>query len=542
MNVKERVEQLKAVVSKLESRTKKIILAGIAGLIIFSIVIALLLNRNSGYEVLFSGLNEEEAQEIMGKLQESEIDYQYSENGVIRVPEKILDQTRASLAFEGYPKSGFGYQVYTENAGLMTTDTDKDRYALYDLQNRIAATIRVIDGVQDAKVTIALGEQRKYVLTEDALNETTAHVMMTMENGASPSIEQAKAVQRLVASGVPGLEAENVAVIDSATGKEINTAEGEQSGMNSEDADEIARMVEDQICEKVLHVLAPFYGEENIRVSAKAQINMQTLLRESITYTTPDKINQDDKSGIISHEEGTIEISGTKDAVEGGVAGAETNADVPVYDTGAEEDDVEGYGARSWDRDFLVNQIKEQGQITPGALEDLTVSVAVNGDSYGSLTVGDLRALVGNAAGIAEIDWNSKISVVSGPFYQDTFQPEEPEEEGGVFSRMVSSPLFYILLVIVLVLLIVAVVLLVLNAKRKKKKAAEEAAAAAAAAEGDAAAVLEQMPSFDFSKEILEFQNDRGMELKQHIRDFTEENPEISAQLLKTWLNGGGGE
>lgn len=538
MNVKERLEQLKAVVSKLESRTKKIILAGVGGLIVFSIVIALLLNRNSGYEVLFSGLNAEEAQEIMGKLQESEIDYQYSENGVIRVPEKILDQTRASLAFEGYPKSGFGYQVYTENAGLMTTDTDKDRYALYDLQERIAATIRVIDGVQDAKVTIALGEQRKYVLTEDALNETTGHVMLTMENGASPSIEQAKAVQLLVASGVPGLEAENVVVVDSATGNEINTAEDEQSGLTSKDTDEIARMVEDQICEKVLHVLIPFYGEENIYVSAKAQINMQTLLRETITYTTPDKINQDDKTGILSHDQGTIEISGTKDAVEGGVAGAETNADTPVYDTGAEEDGVEGYGARSWDKEFLVNQIKEQGQITPGALEDLTVSVAVNGDSYGSLTVGDLRSLVGNAAGIAEIDWNSKISVVSGPFYQDTFQPEEPEEEGGVFSQMVSSPLFYILLVVVLVLLVVAIVLLVLNSKRKKKKAAEEAAAA----EGDAAAILEQMPSFDFNKEILDFQNDRGMELKQNIRDFTEENPEISAQLLKTWLNGGGGE
>ena len=131
MNVKERLEQLKAVVSKLESRTKKIILAGLAGLIVFAVAIALLLNRNSGYAELFSGLNAEEAQEIMGKLQEMEIDYQYSEEGVIRVPENILDQTRASLAFEGYPKSGFGYQVYTENAGLMTTDTDKDRYALY---------------------------------------------------------------------------------------------------------------------------------------------------------------------------------------------------------------------------------------------------------------------------------------------------------------------------------------------------------------------------------------------------------------------------
>ncbi len=104
---------------------------------------------------------------------------------------------------------------------------------------------------------------------------------------------------------------------------------------------------------------------------------------------------------------------------------------------------------------------------------------------------------------------------------------------------MVSSPIFYILLVIVLVLLIVAIVLLVLNGKRKKKKAAEEAAAAEGEAVG---AILENMPDFDFNKEILEFQNDRGMELKQNIRDFTEENPEISAQLLKTWLNGGGGE
>ncbi len=63
--MKERVEQLKAVVSKLESRTKKIILAGAAGLIVFAVVIALLLNRNRGFEVLFSGLNTEEAQQII---------------------------------------------------------------------------------------------------------------------------------------------------------------------------------------------------------------------------------------------------------------------------------------------------------------------------------------------------------------------------------------------------------------------------------------------------------------------------------------------
>ena len=43
-------------------------------------------------------------------------------------------------------------------------------------------------------------------------------------------------------------------------------------------------------------------------------------------------------------------------------------------------------------------------------------------------------------------------------------------------------------------------------------------------------------------KEImtLEPEEDRGAELRHSVREFAEMNPEISAQLLKTWLNGGG--
>ena len=43
----------------------------------------------------------------------------------------------------------------------------------------------------------------------------------------------------------------------------------------------------------------------------------------------------------------------------------------------------------------------------------------------------------------------------------------------------------------------------------------------------------------DINQELQEIQNDRGMELKRNIRDFAEQNAEISAQLLKSWLNGG---
>ena len=255
--MKERIAQLKAVVSKLDSKMKKIILAGVAGLIVFSIAVALLLNRDRGYEVLFSNLGTEEAQQIIGKLQESQIDYQYTKNGEILVPSNVLDQTRANLAFEGYPKNGFGYQVFTENAGLMTTDSDKNRYAIYDLQNRIAATIMLFDGVRDAHVTIAMGEERKYVLSDENVQQTTANAVVTMADGGSPSVEQALAVQRLVASGVPGLDPENVAVFD-GNGNDVSTSEEDNKSLTSQDTEEIARLIEGQITAKVLHVLAPF--------------------------------------------------------------------------------------------------------------------------------------------------------------------------------------------------------------------------------------------------------------------------------------------
>ena len=67
--MKEKFGQFKEFIGKLSSKTKKIIIAGAAVLIIGAVAIALILN-NQPYEVLFSGLGTEEAQQIVEKLQE----------------------------------------------------------------------------------------------------------------------------------------------------------------------------------------------------------------------------------------------------------------------------------------------------------------------------------------------------------------------------------------------------------------------------------------------------------------------------------------
>lgn len=237
-----------------------------------------------------------------------------------------------------------------------------------------------------------------------------------MKDGGSPTEDQAAAIQRLVAKSVPGMELDQVAVFD-GNGNDVSVSE-ESSSMNGSDAEEIAAVIENQIEEKVHDVLGPVYGNQNVRISARAKVDMQRLIRESTTYNTPEKIDPNDKSGIVSHEESMTENTKNGRGTAGGEVGTETNADNTEYAAGGGGNSSAGSESESVSKDYLVNQIKEQGQIDPGVLTDLTVAVAINGEGYGELTDKKIRDLVGNAAGIAAEDREGKISLVSAPFYK----------------------------------------------------------------------------------------------------------------------------
>lgn len=520
--MKERIDQIKESLDKLNSRTKKLLIIGIAALIIGAVAVALVLN-NRPYAVLFTGLNSQEAQQIAGKLQEDGIAFRYEGDSTILVRSDVLDATKATLVQEGYPKSGFTYDTFINNAGMMTTDSDKSRYELYQLQDRIGATIRLFDGVDDAKVTIALGEKSKYALDDEDVR-SSATAVVTMSDGSSPTEDQAIAIQRLVAKSVPNMELSDVAVFD-GNGNDVSQESGTAS--NGSDAEEIAQIVESRIAQNVMEVLGPIYGENNVSVSARAQINMEELIRESVSYTTPEKIDDQDKTGIISREELYNEYSGTDEVVRG-IAGTDANADTPQYNTNGVQ---EGISATSDSaiRDYLVDQVKEQGQVSPGVLEDLTVSVVINGNGYGSLREAQVRALVANAAGIAEEDQNAKISVANAPFYEE----EETQDTEMTSATIFGIPIIYFIVGGLLALLLLIILILAIMRKRRKKEEEEEEAELTGG-EG----VLENTV-LDMNQELQEIQNDRGMELKRNIREFAEQNAEISAQLLKSWLNGG---
>ncbi len=524
-------------VAVLSSKTKKLIAGALIFCVLLSIGVAVWLN-NRPYEVLFSGLNSEEASEIIGRLQEEGVEYKYQNDGTILVPAAQEEELKAQLVYEGYPDSGFTYDLFTENVSLTSTESEKEHYQLLNLQERMGATIRLFPNIKDAKVTIALGKDSRYVLDDTNVKEATVSATITTKDGNLIDAKEVRAIQRLMSKSIPDVKFENVAVI--CNGQDVTVEEeGESQSLANELKLSLEKEMENKIRREISNLLLPIYGEGHFQVSVKCDIDINKKLREIINYSAE---NPDKNTGVISNESAGWEIN-RDNAQTGGVPGTETNSDIPIY-TQITSDGTENYIGANGDINYLVDQLKEQTEVQAGDLKDLTVAVIIDGKDLGGLNRDELISLVAKAAGISAENQFEKIEVLNAPFYSEPV--DEPEALTDFLSSLGREKLILIAAIaaVVLLLLIVLIVLLVRRSRKKKRLKEEEEAQlqeepdySGVVPSPDLLRAQEEMPNWD--EDLLSIQNERGMELKNKIREFAEENPEISAQLLKRWLKGG---
>lgn len=506
-------EKLAAINAKLSKKAKIIIAIVTILVIVIAFAIALALNTTN-YAVLYTGLDEAEATEIIGVLEEQAIQYEHKD-GTISVPEEMVDKVKVALAAEGYPKSGFTYDIFKDNVSLLATDFEKYKYAQFELESRMAETIKQFDGVENATVAIAMADEQKYALQEDA-KESSASVTVTMEDGGSPSKKQVKGIQRLVAKGVPGLKIENVAVID-GNGEEVSSSEdNSQEGATALKLN-IEKQIESSTKGKILDLFQPVFGKENIRVSVKCSVDIDKKIKEIIEY-----IPSQDNKGVLSKSTSTYEVQG-QGKVTTGVPGTETNADIPVY-PGVTTDGNDIYFKDDRALEYLVSQVKEQVQSDAGEMTDITVSVAVDSASLTPAKAGEMRQTIAIAAGIDPQLADTKIAIFNAEFYKP-----EPEQLTGITAILDANPLLKIIIpaVLALIIALIAVIMVVIKKAKLKKRVQE-----LAAEEANRIQAPEELIRLD------ELGKTREEELKSQIQDFTDINPEISAQLLKTWLRG----
>ncbi len=524
--------KIKETIKKLNTRAKRLIVAGLILLLLGCAGLAFYLNTRP-YVVLFQEVNETEATQIATVLNDSGVNYKYRAGGTILVPESQVDTLRAQLIMAGYPKSGFSYDTYTNNISMMTTDADRRNYEIFYLQDRIAATIRAFDGVRDASVIITPAEEQKYVIGNNVNMEASASVRVTMKDGGTPTRAQVEGIQRLVETSVSKIKFENIRVLDgNGNDVSIKDTDGDRS-LSAQLKMDVEREIENNIKNKVLEVLRPVYGEENVKVSVKATVDIDKRIREIINYSAPP--NEEDKVGIPGNVSIDQELQRPDGENVGGIPGTETNAEIPIYGVrDLETTGTENYIRNQQDINYLVDQIKEQVQMDTGNLEDLSVSVVVNGTDFGDFSRNALRDIIANAAGINDVDKATKIAIESATFFMDTTQPTETDTFS--FGR------WLLIGIIAAAVLLLLLLLLAFLLRRRKKKAKEQALADVQLTETLVVPSLnaaQETEDEKASRELLRIQNEKSMELKDNIRKFAEDNPEISAQLIKTWLRGG---
>ncbi len=548
------MQNLKESWQKVPEKTRKIILGIVAGTAVIALIaiLALTFGRKTDYSVLFSGLSQEEAQQIGALLQDQEIDYKYNaSDGTIRVPEPVVESTRVTLLSQGYPKNGFAYDMYLDNTGLMTTESDKKQITLYELQDRLGATIRSFEGVQEARVNIAEASERRYVLEDNEAQGATASVVITMQEGSTLTEDKAQAVKNLISHSVRGMNFTEVVVLDGRTMMEVGGTGGENS--SATDLTSLTTMVENSIAANVRNVLEKLYGQGSVAVSVKGTINMEKLIQESTQYSTPEKIDEQDKTGLLETEELVNESSQAYNREAGGVVGADANADTPRYtnEDGTEEE-TENYYDGSASRQWLYNVIKEQRQIDPGILEDTSIGVIILTDNT-SVPQADLYRLVANSAGIPVAEANDKITIIRDPGTQtgaeDVVNP--PESTMGVITTLIPLPILIAIIAAILLLLLLLLFLL-LRRRRKKKESepqdedfeggdqlsASDLGIGDEADSGHAAVMgLDDEDEMN-SEEIMNLRMQKSMRLKQNIAEFVDQNPQIAAKLVQSWLRG----
>ncbi len=542
------LEKVKSVLGALNRKTK--ILIASAAIVALALIIGLVAysstKKASDYTTLFSELNTDEATTILGKLDEYGAPYRYKGNGTIEVLTEQEPQLKAKLLQEGYPKSGFTYDIFTENVSMMTTDFEKQQFVLYELQDRIQATLRCFEGVTQAVVNITPAEDNSYVLNTKELEPAKASVTLTLKEGETLENSQVIAIQNLVSRSVRGLLPENVTILDS----DMNYYSAEDTGDAAQDKAtqlklETERKVEAATRRKVLDVLEGFYGQGNVRVSVKSTVDVKRTMQEATTYTTPEGAAPGTGiPGQIAKNQEVLRPTPEANAA-GGVVGTQSNADINTYvnqnngTVGANDTLV----SDKTQTNFNLNTMKEQNEIYAPKVTDLTVAVSINSDGYGSLTQPQIVELVARAAGIPPENEQTKISVAASRFFD--WAPEEPEPEGSSFLDWAQSTVFGIPMwaiagaAFALFLLLVIVISLIVRRRRKRRRllaAEEQLELDRATVEAEMA---HQQEMAEMQKDLLNIQNEKSMALKENIRKFSEESPEVAADLLSSWLRGG---
>ena len=536
--LKELWEKVKGFFKKLNKKMRILLGVCLAVILVIAVFAAVQMNKKE-YATLLTGLTASDTSTVVKFLSDNGVtDYQI-QNDTILVPKGRETQLQQQLVLSGNLNNGYLYPYYTENVGLTSTSTEQERAWLVSVQQRLEAIIQGFEGVREARVTISPGTDRLYVLQDNA-TPSTASVVITLNGSERLSGDVVKAIRDTVAHSVERLKIENVSVSDQY-GTYSDNSVIEQTNQATALKLQHEEQINNNVRSQILQTLGPIYGYNNISVGVISTVEVSRKVVDITSYEQPK--GSVDGGGLIINDTLFWEVIRDGSDPEGGTVGTGTNSQLPIYPN--LEDETNGnnpYAGEQIDREGVVDITKEQMDVLEGRLTDLRVTVSVNADSVNGnvMTVDELKDSVVTLSGVGAESVDAardRVFVTIKPFY--TENAIDPSSPGGIFLR--NSWVLYAAIGGLVLFLVLLLIIILLARRSKKKRLARQAALeeemAAAEAAAEAAAIIAAAPPTG-GADIMEVNTEKSMELRQNVRKFAQNNPEIAAQMVKAWLKG----
>jgi flagellar M-ring protein FliF len=422
-------DQLKTILRNLEDfgPRRLAIMAGVTAAVLGIIALASIYLNRPAYETLYVGLERADVNQIGLVLGEAGIGFDVASDGTtVLVPAGTTAQARMLLAEKGLPTSAnAGYELFDNVGSLGLTSFMQQITRVRALEGEIARTIQSIQGIRAARVHIVMSERANF-----RRDEQKPSASVVIRASGTDGTRNAMSIRYLVAAAVPGLNAEDVTVLDSSG---TLLAAGDDPNNNSASRSiGVERTVETQIEDNIRRALAPYLGPDNFRASVKADVNTDTRQTEETIFDPESRVERSIQV-VKSNENTSQQSAGTPASVEQNLpeADAAPTAGPQSSEQTERKEETTNYEMNS----------KKIATISNGySVTKLSIAVVVNQQRLAAILganatpeqiaarVADIQKLVASATGFTEA--RGDVISVSAVEFIDGLDGEAIEEPG----------------------------------------------------------------------------------------------------------------
>jgi flagellar M-ring protein FliF len=500
---------------------------------------------------LYTDLSQGDAASIVSELESLGVSYELKDSGAtIMVPTDSVNRTRLSMSEKGLPESNDGYALL-DKQGITASEFRQRTAYQRALEGELENTIEELDAIDGAVVHLALPAQSAFV---DEGGNPTASVLVRTRSKLSEG--QVQSIVYLVSSSVRDMKPEDVTLADS-DGVILHAPGAGGFAMASGGGKEAD--FEASLGASINQLVARVAGQGKVAVQVQVVLNMDERTSVSETYTKPEGSGEAN-TGLVGTENANDEtyngINSTSSNVLGPdgvlvspnvttpitapattVVGAPTTTVVGAPATTVVARTVTGPGSSTdytkndFTRDYKYNKVVEEVKDAPGAIERLSVAVAVDDVAVTAEVVTQIEQLVRAAAGIDDARGDTVV-VTRMPFAKSGDELQTQIDENAKAESQ--ARLFTLIRAILLALALAAMAFFAYRSVRKSRTVIVESI------DISGLNLSSDTNPTNVTSVVVEGSTDEGAyanEAEAQLARMSEMQPDAVAQVLRTWLS-----